>query len=112
MLVMFDDCWNPEGHLGPQPAPIPSVHNSQWVQSPGASEYVNNTMYPTYKMYFLDIIGQFRDDPRVYLWDIYNEPGNSAHYSTTLQLLRNAFMWARQANPSQPISSGVWNWDL
>jgi hypothetical protein len=21
-------------------------------------------------------------------------------------------MWARQANPMQPISSGVWNWDL
>ena len=31
MLVMFDDCWNPEGFLGPQPNPIPGVHNSQWV---------------------------------------------------------------------------------
>ena len=63
-------------------------------------------------MYFLDIIGQFKDDNRVLLWDIYNEPGNSAHVSNTLPLLRNSFMWARQANPSQPISSGVWNWDL
>jgi hypothetical protein len=35
MFVMFDDCWNPEGHLGPQPSPIEGVHNSQWVQSPG-----------------------------------------------------------------------------
>lgn len=59
MFVMFDDCWNPEGHLGPQPAPIPSVHNSQWVQSPGGAEYVNSTLYPTYKQYFLDIIGHF-----------------------------------------------------
>jgi len=31
LFVMFDDCWNPEGKLGPQPAPIPSIHNSQWV---------------------------------------------------------------------------------
>ena len=28
MFVMFDDCWKPEGYLGPQPAPIPGVHNS------------------------------------------------------------------------------------
>lgn len=28
MFVMFDDCWNPEGQLGPQPAPIEGVHNS------------------------------------------------------------------------------------
>ena len=112
MFVLFDDCWKPEGYLGPQPDPIPGVHNSQWVQSPGNSEYVNSTLYPTYKVYFLDIIGQFRDDPRILLWDIYNEPGNSAHVSATLPLLRNAFLWARQANPSQPISAGVWNWDV
>ena len=31
MFAMFDDCWNPEGYLGQQPAPIPGVHNSGWV---------------------------------------------------------------------------------
>ena len=47
LFVMFDDCWNPEGFLGPQPAPIPSVHNSRWVQSPGANEHTNQTMFFT-----------------------------------------------------------------
>ena len=36
MLVLFDSVWNPNVALGPQPAPRPGVHNSQWVQGPGA----------------------------------------------------------------------------
>lgn len=39
VFVLFDDCWNPEGKLGKQPAPIPGVHNSRWVQAPGEEEY-------------------------------------------------------------------------
>src|ERR1700722_1641216 len=27
MFVLFDECWNPDPHLGPQPEPIPGVHN-------------------------------------------------------------------------------------
>lgn len=91
MLVMFDDCWNKEGHLGPQPAPIPGVHNSQWVQSPGDAEYKDPSLYGLYKIYFLDIIGQFKDDSRIFLWDIYNEPGNSQHVTLSLPLLKLAF---------------------
>ena len=37
MLVLFDSCWDPSPHLGPQHPPIPGVHNSGWVQSPGAT---------------------------------------------------------------------------
>lgn len=69
-------------------------------------------MFSLYKMYFLDIIGQFKSDYRIYLWDIYNEPGNSGHVANSIPLLKLAFQWARQANPSQPISAGVWNWDV
>jgi len=50
-----------------------------------------------------------KDDNRVYLWDIYNEPGNSGHGTRTLPLLQASFQWAREANPSQPISSAPWN---
>ena len=95
MFVMFDDCWQPEGYLGPQPAPIPSVHNSRWVQSPGLAEYDDSKLFPLYKAYFLDIIGEFKDDPRVFIWDIYNEPGNSGHYGNSLPLLKLSFEWAR-----------------
>ena len=36
LFVLFDSCWDPAPHLGPQHAPVPGVHNSGWVQSPGA----------------------------------------------------------------------------
>lgn len=36
LFVIFDSCWDPLPHLGPQHAPVPGVHNSGWVQSPGA----------------------------------------------------------------------------
>lgn len=35
IFVLFDDCWKGNWQIGTQPDPIPGVHNSQWVQSPG-----------------------------------------------------------------------------
>jgi len=46
MLVLFDECWNPEPKLGIQPEPIPGVHNSQWVRCPGQSLVLNKTAWP------------------------------------------------------------------
>src|ERR1700752_2373061 len=37
LLVLFDSCWDPNPKLGMQHPPIPGVHNSGWVQSPGAA---------------------------------------------------------------------------
>ncbi len=39
MFVLFDSCWDPHPALGKQRAPKPFVHNSGWVQSPGAGFY-------------------------------------------------------------------------
>lgn len=58
MFVLFDDCWNPEGKLGPQPAPIPGVHNSQWVQAPGAAEVTNTELFPVFEAYVKDVISK------------------------------------------------------
>src|SRR5512143_346112 len=40
MLVIFDDCWNSNPQMGPQPEPKPGIHNSGWIQSPSL-EVVN-----------------------------------------------------------------------
>lgn len=100
MFALFDDCWNPEGYLGKQPDPVPGVHNSRWVRSPGEKETTDETGFESLHQYFLDVIGRFKDDDRVYLWDIYNEPGNSNFVDKSLPLLQNSFQWAREANPS------------
>ncbi len=45
LFVLFDSCWDPFPKLGPQHPPIPGVHNSGWVQSPGAAVLQNPAEY-------------------------------------------------------------------
>jgi hypothetical protein len=73
------------------------------------------------KLYVIGVIGHFKDDHRVLMWDLMNEPDNdSSQYKDqelpnkaerALQLLKLEWGWARSANPSQPLTSGVWNGD-
>ncbi len=106
LLVLFDSCWNPEPKIGKQPETRVSIHNCGWVQSPGAKSEVDPTTWPELEKYVLDVVGSFRDDERILLWDVYNEPAVKA-----LPLLKEAFSWTRSAKPSQPISSGVFRLD-
>jgi galactose mutarotase-like enzyme len=109
LFVIFDDCWNPETVAGKQPDPKPGVHNSGWVQDPACSLRADtNKLYPVLEKYVKDILGVFKNDKRILLWDLYNEPGNSNHGNESLPLLKNVFRWARQVNPSQPVSVGLW----
>lgn len=109
MFVIFDDCWNEETVAGTQPAPKPGVHNSGWVQDPAASLRKDTaSLFPVLEKYVKDIMTAFKADDRVLLWDLYNEPGNSRHGMNSMPLLRNVFKWAREVNPVQPISVGVW----
>ncbi len=108
MFVFFDDCWNPTSHLGPQPEPIPGVHNSQWVQCPGPAELGDRAVWPKLKAYEQGIMRAFAQDHRVILWDLYNEAGNSGNGLKTLPLLKAVFRWAMEIDPSQPITSCVY----
>ena len=122
MLVLFDSCWDPDPKLGPQHPPTPGIHNSGWVQSPGRRELSDPAYEPKLKGYVMGVVGAFRDDDRVLAWDVWNEPDNSnRNYASTEDphktrdvdhLLPLAFEWAREARPTQPLTSGVWegNW--
>ena len=101
MFVLFDDCFKPEPRLGKQPDPIPGVHNSQWVQSPGASRRDNKAAWPKLQRYVQDIVGTFARDRRVLAWDLYNEPQKSP------PLVEAAFRWARSVKPIQPLTATV-----
>ncbi len=124
LFVLFDSCWDPAPQLGPQHAPVPGVHNSGWVQSPGAKALDDPTQYPRLKEYVQGVVGAFAKDDRILGWDIWNEPGsdNTGNYPKTelksevkiarvAVLLPQAFEWARGMNPTQPLTSGVWDVD-
>lgn len=123
MFVPLDAVWDPYPALGKQRAPKPHVHNSGWVQSPGAELLKNPARHDELEGYIKGVIGRFKNDRRVQVWDLYNEPDNpnkSAYGSKelpdkaekSLLLLQKVFAWAREVNPSQPLTSGVWigNW--
>ncbi|PKD19076.1 1,4-beta-xylanase [Salegentibacter salinarum] len=112
MFVIFDDVWDANPKTGKQPEPKPGTHNSGWVQDPGYPESVEMADSKELEAYVKDILNTFGEDKRVLLWDLYNEPGNNDKGNESMPLLKNVFKWAREANPSQPLSVGLWKWNL
>ena len=118
ILVLFDSCWDPFPKLGVQHPPIPGVHNSGWVQSPGAVALADTRQYPRLERYVKGVVGAFAKDDRILAWDVWNEPTSpSANYkgqpadkeALVAKLLPQVFAWAQSADPSQPITSGLAN---
>ena len=132
LFVLLDDVWHPVPKLGKQPEPIPFVHNSGWVQAPGSEILGDSSRHDELRNYVKGVISHFADDKRVVGWDLYNEPDNVASsdpenlvnninfrglnrgpevkekHIYSLSLLKKIFMWAREVNPSQPLTVGLW----
>jgi hypothetical protein len=119
VFVLFDSCWDPAPKPGRQREPVPGVHNSGWVQSPGADALRDPAQRPRLEAYVKGVVGAFGKDERVLAWDVWNEPDNTNGSSygdreppnkveLVLALLPEVFAWAREAGAMQPLTSGVW----
>jgi len=121
--VLFDAVWDPAPQAGRQREPKPHVHNSGWVQSPGAEILGNPARHDELEAYVKAVLHRYRNDRRVHAWDLFNEPDNPNvpaynkvelpnKAEMALALLEKTFAWAREVNPSQPLTTGVWigNW--
>tara|TARA_B110000438_G_scaffold79333_1_gene79431 strand:- start:12429 stop:13574 length:1146 start_codon:yes stop_codon:yes gene_type:complete len=126
LFVLLDDVWHPIPKIGKQPNPMPFIHNSGWVQSPGSAILGDSLRHQEVKNYIKGVLSHFANDPRVVAWDLYNEPDNVTtfnpkypsrgpevkdKYIYSLSLLKKAFHWAREVNPSQPLTVGQWKGD-
>ncbi|ATA27491.1 hypothetical protein MLM_0559 [Mycobacterium lepraemurium] len=121
LFVFFDSCWDPQPRAGRQRPPRPGVHNSGWVQSPGAERLGDPRYIPVMRDYVTSVMTQFRNDDRVLGWDLWNEPDNPARQYRNVErsdkeqlvanLLPQVFRWARAVDASQPLTSGVWRGD-
>lgn len=124
MFVLLDDVWHPIPKLGKQPDPVPHVHNSGWVQAPGAEILGDTTRHHELKTYIKGVLSHFKEDDRVLVWDVYNEPDNVANQpgrkelevqdkqKYSLALLKKVMGWAREVNPSQPLTTGIWRGEI
>ena len=112
IFVFFDDVWGKVPKSGPQPIPKPGNHNSGWMQDPGQPASSDTSLFPGLEKYVKEVLGKFKNDQRILFWDLYNEPGNGDKNDLSLPLLKNVFRWAREVNPDQPVSAGLWKWEL
>ena len=119
MFVTFDSCWDPFPALGKQRAPRPHVHNSGWVQSPGQAVLKDPSKYDALKPYIQGVLKHFKHDRRIQAWDLFNEPDNDTGNSYSkieipdkaeraLELIKKTWEWAREVDPDQPLTAGVW----
>jgi hypothetical protein len=124
---LFDDCGfgGDEPVWGPQPDPVPGVHNSRAVASPGRAIVLDPEQRDGLQAYVRTVVRKFRDDRRILFWDLYNEPGNRMnfaggdfeHYASALEqgalsLMESCFEWARAEYPVQPLTVAAWTTPL
>ena len=91
-------------YTGPQPQPVPGVHNSVWMSSPGKDVVNNPEKWPIIERYLKQVMKRYRNDPRILAWCLYNEPEHSDGFDT-IHFIKAVYRWAREVNPSQPITS-------
>ncbi len=119
MFVLFDSVWDPNPKAGKQRPPKPGVHNSGWMQSPGAETLGDPAKFAKLEAYVTGVIAAFAKDDRVLAWDLWNEADNGNGNSYKASELANktqqverwmptVFAWARAAKPTQPLTVGVW----
>ncbi|MEJ7646502.1 MAG: 1,4-beta-xylanase [Chryseolinea sp.] len=119
LITFFDSCWDPFPKSGKQRIPKPHVHNSGWVQSPGQDALKDSKQYERLKVYVTDVVKRFRQDKRIWGWDVWNEPDNmtgAAYEKVEIKnkvelvtaLLPRVFEWVKDQKPQQPVTSGIW----
>jgi len=57
------------------------------------------------KAYIQGIVYEFRNDARIEIWDVCNEPRD-----IDIPLAKKAIVWAREAGASQPVTSSAYYW--
>lgn len=112
MPCFFDDCAfgvNTDPVIGKQSEPLEGWYAWAWSPSPGYSMVADERTHGKLEKYVKDVMTHFKNDDRIFVWDLYNEPTNTTMPERSWPLLRKVFAWAREINPKQPITSGMWN---
>lgn len=118
MLIFGNDCQvskdNPYSQLKPGP------QKYDWGYHGGRKKSQHSTLnaQPGYWLvddepeqvyaWVREIMEKYRNDDRIVIWDMYNEPGNCRRDELTLPHLKRFYEIAREVNPIQPITSAVW----
>ena len=104
MPVVFDSCF------GEFPDLV-RYRDKDWMACPGQNR-LGPDHWPKLKQYVSDVVGSHKDDPRIVMWDVMNEPTCTSFNKPDDQRLIWAFLdhfldYVRQQQPVQPLTVGV-----
>lgn len=121
MITLANDCMQPKSELWRPPylgeqsyawgyhgGRIKSQHGV--LTEPSPHVYLDDPK--TREGYFemvKEIVTKYKDDERICMWDVYNEPGNARRQHVTMPNLERIFAICRRIDPSQPLTCAVWS---
>jgi hypothetical protein len=112
MPVLFDSCFDP------QEVNVDDYRGKTWIPSPGFPR-LGEKDRPAMRTYIRDVVGAYRDDPRIVMWDVVNEPESTSYWAdiekdggreTIVEFVRWSLEQVRQAQPTQPLTIGWAAW--
>ena len=121
MVVFGNDCMPPKEELlkrlelGPQSYAL-GYHGGRVVSQHGVFAGAGYSLLDEPELalehyeWVREIITKYKDDERVIVWDLFNEPSNSSRGNMSLPHLKKFFEIAREINPVQPLTTAAWNW--
>ena len=105
MPVLFESCFDP------QVVDINNYRGKNWIPSPGF-ERLGNKNWPAMKTFIKAVVGRYRSDRRIILWDVMNEPESTEKWKETegktiiIDFVRRSLQCVKEENPIQPIGIG------
>lgn len=121
MIVLGNDCMPPKTERWSLPRTGPQTYDWGYHGGKMHSQHgVHNGPAPHFYLdepesresYFhmvRELVTRYREDQRICIWDIYNEPGNSRRQDITLPNLQRMFETVRSCDPVQPLTCGLWD---
>ena len=124
MIVLGNDCMPPKTERWKMPAVGEQTYD--WGYHGGRKHSQHGAHNGPAPHFYLDdpesadgyfrmveeIVTLHRDDPRICMWDLFNEPGNSRREALAMPYVKRMFETVRAINPSQPLTVGAWWFDL
>lgn len=107
MLVPFDSCFDP------QAVNLKDYRNKSWIPSPGFPR-LREKDRPAMEAYIHAVVGGHKDDRRIVVWDVMNEPESTSRYrdwdhggrAVIDQFVRWALRRVKRERPVQPLTIG------
>jgi len=122
MIVLANDCMPPKTERWALPALGEQhydwgyhggkMHSQHGVHSgPAPHFYLDDPVSRAeYFGFVRALVTRYKNDERICVWDIYNEPGNSRRADITLPNLEALFALVREIDPIQPLTAGVFTY--